>query len=115
MMNLSLTDEAKGFINEQLKKFSEKQVILIYQYSKNACSGSYLDYYVTIDKMKDVNQNDAYEQWKTLELNNEENLDVYLEKRLMDDFNKEVDVLIDIVIHKKFNDKFVELILKNKE
>jgi len=111
-MNLSLTNKAKAYIKKQLENSKEQSVILVYQFNRESCAGSYLDYYIDIDKLNRVIQLDNYEKWKTLSYITNDNIDVYIEKRILPEFNEDVDVLIDAITHKKFDDEFIELIFK---
>ena len=108
----SLTKAAIEHIHEKIKSKDEKIVIIVYQISKQACAGSYLDYYLELTSRKEIIKPELYEKYEEIDNGYGGTILVYIEKRLLSDFREAKDVLIDIEKTQKFDDEFISLILK---
>ena len=106
----SLSKNAIDYIHEKSKGKNEKTVILIYQISKQACAGSYLDYYVDLTSSKGIIKPELYEKYEEID-----DISIYIEKRILNDFLEAENILIDIEKTQKFDDEFISLILKENK
>ena len=111
-MKFSLSDKAVEYIDEKILNINKNLGINIYQYTKQGCSGSYLDLYVELDKIENMVSYDTHEKISTILYNSNKSIDVYFEKRIKELFEGQDDLLIDARTHEKFGDKFTELILR---
>jgi len=108
-MKLISTKEAIQYINEQTSEVKEEIAILIYQYNKQSCAGSYLDFVVELTPLKGIKSQEIYENWQNINNSSNLNVEIYIEKRLIEDWKKEEDVTLDIETTYKFDEKFVSL------
>lgn len=108
-MVFSLTKNAIEYIHEKFRVNNEEKIILIYQINKNACVGSYLDYYVELTSFREIIKPELYEKFEKIN-----DITIYIEKRILSDFIEAKKILIDIKKMQKFNDVFISLILKNR-
>ncbi|TFG26442.1 MAG: hypothetical protein EU532_09810 [Promethearchaeota archaeon] len=111
-MHFILSDEASQHVLESHAKIQEDLIMIIYQISKQACAGSYLDYYIELTSKKSLMSPELYEKSDMVEINNGIKIEVYIEKRILVDFQGIDYILIDVNIIKKFNENFISLILK---
>lgn len=111
----SLTKDTIEYIHAQRKGNNEKPVIIIYQISKQACAGSYLDYYLELNFGKANFETKLYEKYEFIDEVDDgygNTVLIYIEKRILVDFPETGNILIDIQKTKKFEDEFISLILK---
>lgn len=108
----SLSKNAIDYIHEKAKGKNEKTVIIIYQISKQACAGSYLDYYLELTFREEIIEPELYEKYEEIDDGYGDTILIYIEKRILSDFTDTGDILIDVQKTKKFDDEFVSLILK---
>ena len=108
----SLTKAAIEHIHEKIKGKDEKTVIIVYQISKQACAGSYLDYYLELTSRKEIIEPELYEKYEEIDNGYGGTVIIYIEKRILSDFPETGNILIDIQKTQKFDDEFVSLILK---
>jgi hypothetical protein len=111
----SLTLDAIDYVHEISIDKKEKPVIIIYQISKQACSGSYLDYYLELSSRKEKINTDLYERYEEIDDGYGENIPIYIEKRILSDFPETGEILIDIQKTQKFDSEFISLILKENQ
>ena len=111
-MDLKTTEAAKIFIQKKIGNNTEEQSIVIYQYNKRSCIDSYLDYVIEIDSKNRIIKQGIYENWKNLGNDFDCSIDIYVEKRLKEDWEKTGRILLDIEVTYKFNEKYETLILK---
>lgn len=110
-----LTIDAIDYIYEKLKGKNEKPVIIIYQISKQACAGSYLDYYLELYFGEEIIESELYERYEEIDDGYGGTIPIYIEKRILSDFPETGNILIDIQKTKKFDDEFISLILKDSK
>ena len=108
-MKLISTKEAIQYINEKTSEVKEELAVLIYQYNKQSCAGSYQDFVVELDSIKNIKSQEIYENWQNINNSSNLNVEIYIEKRLIDDWKKEEEVTLNIETTYKFDDKFVSL------
>ena len=108
-MKLISTKEAIQYINEHTSEAKEELAILIYQYNKQSCAGSYLDFVVELDSIRSIKDQGIYENWKNINNSSNLNVEIYIEKRLIEDWKKKEDITLDIETTYKFDEKFVSL------
>ena len=108
-MKLISTKEAIQYINEQNSEAKEELAVLIYQYNKQSCAGSYLDFVVELDSIRSIKSQGIYENWQNINNSSNLNVEIYIEKRLIEDWKKEEVVTLDIEATYKFDEKFVSL------
>ena len=108
-MKLISTKEAIQYINEQTNQAKEELAILIYQYNKQSCAGSYLDFVVELAPIRTIKDKGIYANWQNINNSSNLNVEIYIEKRLVEDWKKEEDVMLDIETTYKFDEKFVSL------
>jgi hypothetical protein len=108
-MKLISTKEAIQYINEQTSEAKEELAVLIYQYNKQSCAGSYLDFVVELAPRKSIINQEIYENWQNINNSSNLNVEIYIEKRLIEDWKKKEDITIDIETTYKFDEKFVSL------
>ena len=111
-MHFILSNEASKHIIESYAKMNEDLIMIIYQISKQACTGSYLDYYIELTSKKGLINPELYKKSDTINTDNGVKIEVYIEKRILDDFEGIETLLIDVNIIKKFKENFISLILK---
>jgi Fe-S cluster assembly iron-binding protein IscA len=107
-----LTEKARERIHEKYGNSNENLVIIISQINKQACSGSYLDYYLELTTINGLIKPENYLKFYSLKDNKVNTIDIYIEKRIMEEFDKEHSLLIDIEEIKKFNEIYISFILK---
>ena len=107
----SLTKDTFDYIRARNER-NEKPVILIYQISKQACAGSYLDYYLELNFREANIEAELYEKYEEIDDGYGDTVLIYIEKRILQDFPEKGKILIDVQKTKKFEDEFVSLILK---
>ena len=108
-MKLISTKEAIQYINEHTSEAKEELAVLIYQYNKQSCAGSYLDFVVELDSIRSIKDQGIYENWKNINNSSNLNIEIYIEKRLIEDWKKKEDITLDIETTYKFDEKFVSL------
>lgn len=111
----SLTKEAIDYIHEKIKGKNENPVIIIYQISKQACAGSYLDYYLELTFREEIIEPALYEKYEEIDDGCGDTILICIEKRILSDFPDKGDILIGIQKTKKFDDEFISLILKENK
>lgn len=113
-MHFLLSNEANKHILESYAKIQDDLIIIIYQISKQACAGSYLDYYIELTLKKKLINPELYEKSDMINIDNGIMIQIYIEKRILGDFEGIENILIDVKTIKKFNEKFISLILKEQ-
>ncbi len=108
----SLTKDTIEYIQARKEGRNVKPVILIYQISKQACAGSYLDYYLELNFTEAKIEIDLYEKYEEVDDGYGNTVLIYIERRILKDFPEIGKILIDIQKTEKFEDEFVSLILK---
>ena len=108
-MKLISTKEAIQYINEQAKGANDELALLIYQYNKQSCAGTYLDFVVELTPIRSIKDQESYENWQNINNSSNLNVEIYIEKRLVEDCKKEEDITLDIETTYKFDQKFVSL------
>ena len=111
-MQFLLSNEASKYIQQKYEKINDDPLIKVYQINKEACSGSYLDYYVELSSKKEVISPEFYKKYDLIDREYGAKMDIYVEKRILGDFEGLKNILIDLKIINKFNENFVSLILK---
>ncbi|MFX1442208.1 MAG: hypothetical protein ACFFHV_02235 [Promethearchaeota archaeon] len=111
----SLTKEAIDYLRENIKVKNEKPVIIIYQISKQACAGSYSDYFLELNFKEEKIDPSSYEKYGEVDDGYGIIVPIYIEKRILSDFPEKAEILIDIQITKKFHEEYVSLILKEQK
>jgi hypothetical protein len=111
-MQFLLTNEASKYIQQKYEKINDDPIIIIYQINKQACAGSYLDYYVELSSRKEFISPEFYEKQDLMDLGYGAKIGIYVEKRILNDFEGLKNIVIDINIIQKFNENFTSLILK---
>ena len=111
-MKLISTKEAIQYINEQTSEAKEELAVLIYQYNKQSCAGSYLDFVVELDSIRSIKDQGIYENWQDINNSSNLNVEIYIEKRLIDEWKKDGDVSLDLNTTYKFKEKFDALELR---
>ena len=111
----SLTKNAIEYVHDKYKGKNEKIIILVYQISKQVCAGSYLDYYVELTSTKGIIKPELYEKYEEIDGGYDNVVNIYIEKRILDDFLEAKRILIDIEKTRKFDDEFISLILKENK
>ncbi|MHA1467774.1 MAG: hypothetical protein ACTSP6_06815 [Promethearchaeota archaeon] len=101
-MKLISTKEAIQYINEHTSEAKEELAVLIYQYNKQSCAGSYLDFVVELDSIRSIKDQGIYENWKNINNSSNLNVEIYIEKRLIEDWKKKEDITLDIETTYKF-------------
>ena len=114
-MDLTTSQDARNFIQKKINSSPKEQALIIYQYNKQSCIDSYLDYVIEIDSKESILKLDIYENWKNLGNELYCNIDVYIEKRLREEWQKTGTILLDIEVIYKFNEKYESLILREAE
>lgn len=111
-MRLISTNKAIQYINEKKTQSKEELVILIYQYNKQSCVGSYLDFFVELTPKKSIYNQEIYENWQNIGNSANIKFEIYIEKRLIDEWKKDCDVSLDLNTTYKFKEKFDALELR---
>jgi hypothetical protein len=111
-MELSTTEEAMYYIQKKVNNSPEELSIVFYQYNKMSCAGSYQDYVVEIDLKDQILQQNIYENWSSMGNNLDCIVDVYIEKRLREEWEKSDNILLDLKVTYKFEEKYESLYLK---